>query len=150
MHPLEKIFVQRGELVVTANPVQLVTVRGSCVAVCLWDKKIKSGGMNHYLLPVASTEANYSNVGITSTQMLVDSMLNKMSCLKNLQARIFGGGNRFFSGAFSVGPQNIEAAKNVLRQCGIPVVENNTGGEDGRKIYFNVKTGLVTVVPICC
>ena len=74
-------------------------------------------------------------------------MLRKSSGLKNLEAQIFGGSNRFFTEAsfLSVGKQNVTAAKVVLEEAGVPLVYQDTGGEPGRKIYFNTQTGKVVV-----
>lgn len=148
MKHLNKIFVLSGEIVVSDAPVELITILGSCVSVCLWDKDSKIGGMNHYLLPENAKESNRTNSGITATKILIQSVIKKIGSIKNLEARIFGGGNRFLNGFLAVGPQNIEAAKKVLREYGIPIVEDHTGGKNGRKIYFNTLTGDVTVISV--
>jgi len=146
MDGIEKIFVMGGQLIVTQAPSELITVLGSCVSVCLWDKKTKTGGMNHYLLPASSKENDQANNGLAATKMLIQRMVEKMSSLKNIEARIFGGGNRFFSNNFlTVGQQNVDAARKVLSDHGIPVVFQDTGGEVGRKICFDTRTGSVIV-----
>jgi chemotaxis protein CheD len=146
MNALTKIFVMTGQQVVTESPMELITILGSCVSVCLWDRKTKTGGMNHYLLP-SSHDA--TNDGVVATRLLIKSMIDKMSSIKNLEAKIFGGGNRFFCNNFLVvGPRNVEAAKKVLAECGIPIVLHDTGGETGRKIHFNTQTGNVVVKAI--
>jgi len=146
MELLEKKFVLGGELIIAESPMELITILGSCVAVCLWDKKTKTGGMNHFLLPSADDRANHTNGGFTATRLLIEAMINKLSDIKNLEAKIFGGGNRFFSNNFLVvGPQNVEVATKVLKDAGIPIVLKDTGGELGKKIHFNTQTGNVLV-----
>ena len=143
---LEKKFVLGGELVIAESPMELITILGSCVAVCLWDRKTKTAGMNHFLLPSADDKTNQANGGITSTRLLIQAMINKMSDVKNLEAKIFGGGNRFFSNNFLVvGHQNVEVATKELMAAGIPIVLTDTGGEYGKKIHFNTQTGNVLV-----
>jgi chemotaxis protein CheD len=145
----EKKFVLGGQLVIAETPMELITIVGSCVAVCLWDRKTKRAGMIHYMLPSVDDVANLLNGGVSATRQLIKSMVGKMSDIKNLEARIFGGGNKFFSDSFLVvGPQNVEAAKQVLVDAGIPIVLEHTGGIFGRKVYFDTLTGNVSVIAI--
>jgi len=45
-----------GEFYVTGHDEQIVTVLGSCIAVCVRDIKSGVGGMNHFMLPSISHE----------------------------------------------------------------------------------------------
>src|SRR5262245_36230739 len=90
------LFVLVGQVVVMEEPFVLTTVLGSCVSVCIWDKKTLRGGMNHFLVPETVNDATSLSGGIASTRLLVESML-KFSGIKNLEAKIFGGSNRFFT-----------------------------------------------------
>ncbi|MBF0165687.1 MAG: chemotaxis protein CheD, partial [Magnetococcales bacterium] len=55
------LFAQNGAYVIT-------TVLGSCIAVCLWDRMRKEGGMNHYKLPLWNGDGlpspKYGNIAI--------------------------------------------------------------------------------------
>jgi chemotaxis protein CheD len=146
---LPKVFVIGGQVVALEIPCELVTILGSCVSVCLWDRKRRAGGMNHFLLPETVNDAKSLHGGIAATRTLIQSMLRK-SVSKNLEAQIFGGANRFFSDEsfLNVGRQNVVAAKVALEEAGIPVVHQDTGGVPGRKIYFNTQTGAVVVQKI--
>jgi len=149
MDLLQKKYVLGGQLVIAETPTELITIVGSCVAVCLWDRKTKTGGMNHYLLPSVNDVTNLMNGGLSATRLLIQSMIKKMSEIKNLEAKIFGGGNKFFSDNFLVvGQQNVDAAKLVLSDARIPIVLENTGGIFGRKVYFDTLTGNVSVTAI--
>ena len=149
MELLEKKFVLGGQLVIAETPMELVTIVGSCVAVCLWDKKTKIGGMNHYMHPSVNDVTNLMNGGLSATRLLIKSMVSKMSEIRNLEAKIFGGGNKFFSENFLVvGSQNVAAAKHVLKEAGIPIVLQNTGGIFGRKVHFETLTGNVSVTAV--
>ena len=137
-------------MVVKVVPSELITILGSCVSVCLWDKKTKTGGMNHYLLPETINDANSLDGGINATRFLIQSMIRKFSTIKNMEAKVFGGANRFFieKNFLNVGVQNVEAAKFALDEAGIHIVEQDTGGRAGRKIYFNTFTGKVHVLKV--
>jgi chemotaxis protein CheD len=143
---LEKRFVLGGEIGITTVPKEFVTILGSCVSVCLWDRKIKAGGMNHFLLPETVNDSTSLQGGIAATRALIQAMLSH-SFIANLEARIYGGSNRFFKDEsfLNVGHQNVIAAKFVLEEAGIPLVLEDTRGISGRKIYFNTQTGTVKV-----
>src|SRR4051812_50175375 len=46
------VYLLPGELHASAEQTQVTTILGSCVSVCLWDQKLRIGGMNHFLLPM--------------------------------------------------------------------------------------------------
>lgn len=147
MTDLKKIIMVEGQTIVTNIPSEISTILGSCVAVCLWDKETKLASMNHYLLPGSRQDAagNLSR-GFTSIETIIKSMISRNSKAENLRAKIFGGANSMFpNGGFHIGKKNIEVAKIVLREAGIPITSNNTGGVHGRRIFFNTETGIVRV-----
>lgn len=147
---LERVFVLGGTLFVSERPCEYVTILGSCVSVCLWDRKTGVGGINHFLMPETVNNATSLNGGISSTRKLVQLMTLKSFNIKNLEAKVFGGANRFFEeGSFlHVGMENVRAALFVLEEAGIPIAVSDTGGELGRKIYFNTQTGKVRMEKI--
>jgi chemotaxis protein CheD len=144
---LKKIFVLGGQIVITTVPKEFVTILGSCVSVCLWDRKIKAGGMNHFLLPETVNDSTSLQGGIAATRLLIQTMLSQCSFIANLEAKIYGGSNRFFKDEsfLNVGHQNVVAAKFALEEAGIPIALEDTRGIAGRKIYFNTQTGTVKV-----
>ncbi len=132
--------------VVVRNDGWILTVLGSCIAVCLFDARKKMGGMNHYMLPFWNGEGletpRYGNVAIPK---LIFEMLDRGSQKKDLTAKIFGGGSMLGEGnsVFQTGEKNIIVAERLLKEFGIPVTASSTGGEKGRKIWFNASTGEV-------
>ena len=91
---LPRKFIHVGEIFVGIKPTAIVTVLGSCVGVCLYDKVELIGGMNHYLLPLWNGNGlespKYGNVAIPK---LIENMEN-IGCLRrNMEAKIFGGAN---------------------------------------------------------
>jgi len=140
MNELAKIFVFPGNLEVSKRPSQLTTILGSCVAVCLWDNKLKFGGMNHFMLPLWNGEGlaspKYGNIAIDK---LVKKMIWNGSSIENLEAKIFGGGNVLESGnnLYNIGERNIEMALSKIAEYNIKVISSSTGGKRGRKILMN-------------
>jgi chemotaxis protein CheD len=143
----QRAYLLPGQLHVSADPCQIRTILGSCVAICLWDSRQGVGGMNHFLLP-ASSEGHPATTRFAdvATQALFD-MLQALGCrLPHLQAKIFGGASMFQKQdrhSVSLGAKNVAAALDWLTKAGIPVTVQETGGTHGRKIIFNTDDGIV-------
>jgi len=135
-----------GQFIISSVPSTIVTVLGSCVAVCLYDNKLGLAGMNHYLLPgIEGDEAGNPNRGLSSTRMLIRSMLNRGSTSNTMIAKVFGGCNSLYlnNDYFKVGERNITMALDILKDYNIAVTAQHVGGAYGRKIVFNTTTGKV-------
>jgi chemotaxis protein CheD len=146
MEATEQKFIYSSGLMVTKKPLVLTTVLGSCVAICLFDNKLRAGGMNHFMLPLWNgnglASPKYGNIAI---ERLISEMEGIGSIRSDIVAKVFGGGRMLKeqSNFFDIGRRNIDLAFQMLRQERITVVANSTGGTKGRKIYFNTQTGEV-------
>lgn len=143
MSELPKIFIFPGYLEVSKKPVLFTTILGSCVAVCLWDNKLKIGGMNHFMLPLWNGKGlaspKYGNIAIDK---LVRKMIWSGSLIENLEAKFFGGGNIIESNnnLYNIGDRNIEMALSKLGEYNIKVISSSTGGKRGRKILMDSRS----------
>ncbi len=142
----QRAYLLPGQLHASAEPCQIKTILGSCVAICLWDKRRSAGGMNHFLLP-ASREGQPASLRFAdeATRALLEQ-LRALGCRPpNLRAKIFGGAALFQAreryGA-SLGAKNVEAALCLMKEAGIPVIAQETGGSMGRKVIFNTDDGV--------
>ncbi|MDT8446160.1 MAG: chemotaxis protein CheD [bacterium] len=141
-----------GEIFVTSEDMVISTVLGSCVAVCFWDPIKKVAGMNHVMLPrVPADQSPTTRYGNVATFVLLE-MMQEQGCRKaNLLTRVFGGANglsRTSNGAASVmqvGEKNMEVTLKVLKHLDLRISEQDTGGEIGRKILLDCKTGQVSM-----
>ncbi|MBF0183398.1 MAG: chemotaxis protein CheD [Magnetococcales bacterium] len=133
------LFAKDGDYIIT-------TVLGSCIAVCLWDPRLRRGGMNHYKLPLWNGDGlpspKFGNIAIVK---LIEHMLEMGSNQRELKAKVFGGGAvlQSSSGFLNVGQRNIEVAQEFLAQANIPIVASDIGGEVSRKIIFNTQDGAI-------
>ena len=141
----KKIFVLPGEIAVTKQPSVIATLLGSCVAVCLYNTKGLYGGMNHFMLPSGSDPSMQGKYGDYSTEKLIQSMLKADPVVGNLTAMVYGGGAvvGHLNTGFDIGKRNIEVAIEILKKYNIRVTERQTGGDSGRKIFFDNYTGEV-------
>jgi len=139
-------FIHVGEIYIGARATEISTVLGSCVAISLYDKVHKIGGMNHYLVPLWNEHGlqtpRYGNISIPR---LIDNMLSIGCEIQNMEAKIFGGANiiEVSHTDMMIGRKNILIAKEILREYHIPIVAHDTGGEKGRQIMMRSDTGKV-------
>jgi len=145
---IRKIPLNIGDVAVSDGPSMLETILGSCVAVCLWDSELKIAGMNHYMMPYwLNTLKDPLMCGPDSIDALVAMIMRKGSAIKNLRAKIFGGGAVFeapLKGS-EIGKENVRVAREALEAYGIPVVREYTGNDFGIKVMFYSDTGRAFV-----
>ncbi len=149
---LNRIFLLPAEYCVANKPTRITTLLGSCVAVCLWNKRLQAAGMNHFMLPTGpKNDRPNTRYGDVAVDTLVESMV-KLGCSpSSLVAQIFGGGTvveHLTSIGTDIGEKNILLANSRLAQHRVRIVYQDVGGKLGRKIYFNSVTGEVTVKKI--
>ena len=141
-----KHFLFPGNLYVSATECTITTVLGSCVAVCLWDKVLQMGGMNHFMLPLWNGEGlatpKYGNIAMDK---LLDRVLALGCRQQHLVAKVFGGANINGTGreAFMIGDRNIMLAMQTLEEWKISVLASDVGGRVGRKIIMNTSSGEI-------
>ncbi len=141
-------YLLPGNLFVHHEERMVVTVLGSCISVCLWDSRKRIGGINHYMLPFWNGEGLASpRFGNIAIMKLIERMLEEGAERRNLQAKVFGGGDmlRATTAFMNIGQRNILLAQDLLRDEHIPIVSSDTGGKHGRKLLFNTHTGVVLV-----
>ena len=142
----QSAYLLPGQLHGSAQPCQIRTILGSCVSICLWDEPQRVGGMNHFLLPASSKgKAASLRFADVATKALLENLQGLGCSPRNLQAKIFGGSSMFQSQnryAISLGARNVAAALDLLKEAGIPVTAQETGGTQGRKIVFHTDNGM--------
>ncbi|MDD3854319.1 chemotaxis protein CheD [Sulfurimonas sp.] len=139
-------FIHVGQIHVDVAPASISTILGSCVAVCLYDRKSGIGGMNHYLLPFWNGNSLQSpKFGNIAIPKLIESMLERGVNIKNMEAKIFGGASMNISASSNmmIGEKNILVAREILKEYRIPIVAEDVGRENGRKIQFNLQNAKV-------
>ena len=139
-------FLYPSTMFASAQPAEVTTILGSCVAVCFWDRYLGIGGINHYMLPTWNgmelASPKYGNIAI---ERLIERLEQLGAQKKNLVAKVFGGGEviSVSSGIMHIGERNVMVAEQMLSEFGIPIMSRSTGGHNGRKIIYNTHTGEV-------
>lgn len=144
------VFLTPGRLTVHTTPTFVKTILGSCVAVCLWTRHRRVGGINHFLLPApAQHDIPDDRFGTIATAELIQRVLRRGVSAAEIRAAVIGGGHPVSAlEAATVGDDNTSVALAVLRDHRIHVSRRETGGAHGRKLLFNTATGDLLVRPL--
>lgn len=150
MKEKKEIIVDSGDFFVSNGSKTLVTkALGSCVAIALYDKIKKIGGLVHFILPENpgnGVQARYADTGI---QLLVKEMIERGAKKENLEAKMVGGAIMFedFMDDVenSIGNRNIEKGKEILKEIGISILSDDIGGNYARSVEFHLSDGKVYV-----
>lgn len=143
--------LQVSQLIISKAPIRVSTVLGSCVSTCIYSRQYEVGGITHYALPYAHKDFieeeafHYGNLAIP---YLIDELLKLCSGnITDLEAKLIGGANsKHHSLQPSIGSQNIEVAKAILKSYNIPIVGEAVGGTFGKKLLFDSPSGRVQVM----
>src|SRR5262249_23080539 len=124
----------------------VTTILGSCISVCLWDRRRRIGGMNHYVLPNASDPRAGARYGDVAIEALIEGMIDLGCRTEALCAKVYGGAAvlPFDTTGETVGARNLQLGLERLRRHRIPVIARVTGGARGMLITFNTLTGDVS------
>ncbi len=124
---------------------------GSCVAVTLYDRLRRIGGMAHVLLPDPSAARDESNPArfATTAVPLLRAALEAAGAKGPFEAKLVGGaalfGNMLGGSAGHMGDRNVAAVRRAIAGLGIAIVASETGGSSGRTAEFDVATGTLEV-----
>ena len=148
-----EILVRVADLKVGSADDVLVTLGlGSCVAILLYDARVKVGGMAHILLPSRSLTRQSDNLA-KFPQTAVPALLTEMALRGadplRLTARLVGGASMFASlaprGSIQMGERNLVASREILSTQGIPLIGQAVGGDFGRSVWFRVGDGKIEI-----
>jgi chemotaxis protein CheD len=130
---------------------------GSCVGLGLWNPHEKIAAMAHIMLPDSKQlpyrqEINPAKFADTALLIMLEKFTQLSIPKETLQAKIVGGANMFnFAGkpavkdSMNIGQRNVVAVKERLRQAGIPILGEDTGGSAGRSVEFHAQSGIMKV-----
>ncbi|MDX1921117.1 MAG: chemotaxis protein CheD [Candidatus Caenarcaniphilales bacterium] len=143
---------------------------GSCIALCLYDKSKKIGGMAHVVLPSRILRdirsSNFHGETYPSAKyadevimLILNEMIRQVGHSElSLEAKM-AGGSQMFVGAQKrktlnevdkkgfplIGRSNAEVLKKELAKFNIPLLGSDLGGNWGRTVSFRVDTGVVSI-----
>jgi len=148
-----KIDVKMGEFMVAESPSILQSIGiGSCIVVCIYDRKNKIGGLAHIMSPKSRMESSIKPMRFANTaiKMMLESMRNLGADTEHLTAKLIGGASMFpkVTEILEIGKENALAVKNELKKTGVRVIKEEIGGNTGRSVWFDTSNGDAVVSKI--
>ena len=135
-----------GEYFVSNEDLVIMTVLGSCIAACLWDRTMRVGGMNHFMLPEGDSSDASGRYGSYAMELLINEMLKLGARRESMQAKIFGGGQVMANfTTMNVGERNTSFVTDYLHTERIPIVSEDVLDIYPRKVVYFPATGKVMV-----
>ncbi len=147
------INVGIADLGVAASPNTLRTILGSCIGICIYDPKVKIGGLSHIMLPTSKKPTNnLKKYADTAIPLMIDEMIRLGAYRERFIAKLAGGATMFKYADNSlmgdIGKNNIISVREILVSLRIPIVSEEVGGDYGRTIDFYLETGELKVKSI--
>jgi chemotaxis protein CheD len=142
----DAVKVLPGEYFVASDDIMVMTVLGSCISACIWDGRVRAGGMNHFMLPDGDSADGGGRYGSYAMELLINQMLKLGARRESMQAKVFGGA-QVMAGftSMNVGERNTTFVLDYLATERIPVVSQDVLGIHPRKVCFFPVTGKALV-----
>lgn len=142
----DAVKVLPGEYFVSTEELVIMTVLGSCISACIWDGKVRAGGMNHFMLPDGDNGDGFGRYGSYAMELLINELLKKGARRESMQAKVFGGA-AVMAGftTMNVGERNTKFVLDYLATERIPVVSQDVLDIHPRKVCFFPVTGKALV-----
>lgn len=148
----KELKVGIGDMKLTRGEGSIITYAlGSCIGIAFYDPSIRLGALLHIMLPsqFSASDANvfkYADTGIRET-------IRKLSAFGMVRSRsvvkIAGGAKMFeISGNAdfgNIGMRNAANVKKVLKEEGMRLVAEDTGGAYARTMKLEISTGSVSI-----
>jgi chemotaxis protein CheD len=153
----EHLFLNQGQIFVSSKNMPVMTILGSCVAITVYSPEKRTGAIFHAMLPEhrdkskvisnsppVSPDPDYVDYAFYYVR---EKFRQKEINFKTAKFMLFGGGDvvqSLSSGRrLSVGFQNINMAKKLIKSEGISLHGEDVGGTKGRKLIFLPGEGKV-------
>ena len=142
----DAVKVLPGEYYVSSEDILITTVLGSCIAACIWDGKVRAGGMNHFMLPDGDGLDGLGRYGSYAMELLINGLIKKGARRESMQAKVFGGA-QVMAGftTLNVGERNTRFVLDYLATERLPVVSQDVLDIHPRKVCFFPVTGKALV-----
>lgn len=148
-----RTIIHVSDAKVSNDPADVLTTYslGSCIAVCLYDASVHTGGMLHYQLPDSKIDPEraqkkpfmFADAGM---KLLIEKLVSMGASKKRMKVKIAGGAAMDIGPkGFDIGKRNYLAIRKILWKHGMFIDAEDVGGSSPRNMYMNIATGDVTV-----
>jgi chemotaxis protein CheD len=139
--------VSMGQIELGEGDATLVAVLGSCLGVTLYHAPLQIATMAHIVLPDSagrtSTQGKFAD---TAVPRMVEILARRGAPVSALEAKIVGGACMFGDGGpQQIGVSNTQAVTRALGAMQIPIVAQDVGGTNGRRVSFSCCNGMIQI-----
>ena len=139
------VDVDTGEVNVSSKPVILRSMAiGSCVAVVIYDRYRKIGGLAHVMLPSRSPRSDSEDrtkYAEDAIDILFDDAKKLGAGKEDLEVNLIGGANMLGKG--SIPGEIVGSVLGYLEKSGIEPKNKKTGGTRRRSVSLNIESGRI-------
>ncbi len=148
---MAQITIKLADYAANNNPNDTLVAYGigSTLAVILYDKGAKVGGIVHFMLPCSAVESDKSKdypamCADSGIPLLVKSCVQLGAHKEALAATLAGGAFMLGNGISQrISEGNLLAARELLSTLGVVVMAEDIGGNSMRAVRLDIATGKV-------
>ena len=146
---MEHVGIAEMKLSADPNVVLSAPHLGSCVAVAIYDRKNRRGGVIHCLLPFSGkdpekaqkTPLMYVDTGVSK---LIENFLSSGVSKSDVEIYVAGGANiNDDNNVFKIGKNNYTVLRKLLWKNNLLIKAEHVGGSISRTLSLHVDTGEV-------
>lgn len=144
-----ELFVSIAGMRISDDPSSVLVTYGlsSCIGVSIYDPVVKVGGLLHFMLPASGKQHKPKNPYMYADAGLPLFFKEAYKCgadKKRIITKIAGGAQiTDVCRSFEIGKRNRMAVHKILRENGIRVCKEDTGGNAPRTMSLEIATGRV-------
>ncbi len=142
-----------GDFLVSRDPSLVLTTCaiGSCLAIAAHDASAQVGGVLHFILPNSHLDKTMAKFqpgmfGDTGLAAFLKELALQGARPESTAVKLAGGSVVLEELAtYDIGTVNVQTARQILRDQGMAIVSEETGGRGIRSLKLEISTGRVTV-----
>ena len=144
---MDNVYLKPGEVLISRKCALVSTVLGSCIAVTMFSPSRNFGAICHAMLPENHGRENDLRYVDTALQYIYSRVVG-YEIGTDLVVKLFGGAqvlnvSESYPEKLTIGDQNVSKAEAVLESLGFEISARDTGGMQGRKLFFCTRSGDV-------
>lgn len=152
--PDPQLLVGMAEIQVASGPALFNCLGlGSCIGLLMVDPVADVSGMVHVMLPEAFANKPVDKIGKFADTGVPEllRLLEAKGAVKNRLKVAYAGGAHVFKfsnggeGKIEIGARNITAVEAQLKALGFRPVAHDVGGNQGRTVTYDTRTGIMKV-----
>ena len=147
---LPTVVLHPGYVCVPPAPARLCVVAAAGVAVTVYDRFRRRGGMGYYLHPRRRRGHSSTLFAAPAIVSLLEAFLGSGSRAEHLETGLYGGAENPDAPGYDPGRAlaNIAVAREVMRKMGVLPGATDIGGFRARKVAFHTESGETMVARV--